>query len=298
MAIASWLANWRRGLRNVLPPLLEGSEDSSDAVYSCVGRLVRRTRQGRVCCASAFLRAYGGVREQPRRSQPLPRARDHGPRLGTRRFRACHAGLWAAPRLRFTAARIKSGRSCRAWRRRSASRAFALSEPDAGSDVERISTTATRDGEFLAPRRSKDVDLQRRPRCSSMSSSRARARGPEPKACPPSSSMPTPRAWTRRERIEVIAPHPLGTLRFTDCRVPADCHAGQAGRRIQDCHGHARHFPLHGGRRRVGFRPPGVGRGNAAGAQAAHVRPSAGRVPVDSGKARRTWRYRSTLRRC
>jgi acyl-CoA dehydrogenase len=30
-------------------------------------------------------------------------------------------------------------------------------------------------------------------------------------------------------RIEIIAPHPLGTLRFSDCRVPAHRLLGQAG---------------------------------------------------------------------
>ena len=31
------------------------------------------------------------------------------------------------------------------------------------------------------------------------------------------------------ERIQVIAPHPLATLRFTDCRVPLGCRIGAAG---------------------------------------------------------------------
>jgi acyl-CoA dehydrogenase len=31
------------------------------------------------------------------------------------------------------------------------------------------------------------------------------------------------------ERIRVIAPHPLGTLRFDGCRVPADARVGEAG---------------------------------------------------------------------
>jgi alkylation response protein AidB-like acyl-CoA dehydrogenase len=32
------------------------------------------------------------------------------------------------------------------------------------------------------------------------------------------------------QTIDVMAPHPLGTLTFTDCRVPADAIVGEPGK--------------------------------------------------------------------
>ncbi|HEV2113373.1 MAG TPA: acyl-CoA dehydrogenase family protein, partial [Terriglobales bacterium] len=40
---------------------------------------------------------------------------------------------------------------------------------------------------------------------------------------------PTTKGFDIAERVEVIAPHPLARLRFTDCRVPASQLIGEAG---------------------------------------------------------------------
>ena len=45
-------------------------------------------------------------------------------------------------------------------------------------------------------------------------------------------------------RIEVIAPHPLATLRFTGCRVPVTNRLGWAWRRLQSCDGDARRISI------------------------------------------------------
>ena len=107
--------------------------------------------------------------------------------------------------------------------------AFALSEPEAGSDVE-----CARDhrGEATGPpcahRRHQDLDLQRRHR-RPLRGVRTHRR---------SARRQGPFRFRRRRRhagpgiagrIDVIAPHPLATLRFTGCRVPLANRLGGPG---------------------------------------------------------------------
>ncbi len=106
--------------------------------------------------------------------------------------------------------------------------AFALSEPGAGSDAAALTTTATRDGNsyclngsktwisnggiadfYIVFARSEDV---------------AGPKGISAFIVP----ADTP-GLVIAERINVIAPHPLATLRFEECRVPATNMLGAAG---------------------------------------------------------------------
>jgi acyl-CoA dehydrogenase len=106
--------------------------------------------------------------------------------------------------------------------------AFALSEPDAGSDVAAIATTATRvaggwrlDGvktwisnagiadSYVIFARSSEA-----PGTKGLSAFIVDANTP---------------GLDASERIDVIAPHPLGTLRLSDCRVADDRLLGEAG---------------------------------------------------------------------
>jgi acyl-CoA dehydrogenase len=106
--------------------------------------------------------------------------------------------------------------------------AFALSEPDAGSDVAAMSATATRvaggwrlDGvktwisnagladNYVIFARSGEA-----PGTRGISAFIVDARTP---------------GLDASERIDVIAPHPLGTLRLSDCRVADDRLLGEAG---------------------------------------------------------------------
>ena len=61
---------------------------------------------------------------------------------------------------------------------------------------------------------------------------------------------------TIAERIEVIAPHPLATLRFDGVRVPVAHAARRAGRRLQGRDGDARYLPLDRRRRGARLRAP------------------------------------------
>ena len=106
--------------------------------------------------------------------------------------------------------------------------AFALSEPDAGSDVGALATTARRDGADYV------LDGEKTwisnggiadfycvfARTGEAPGSRGLS-GFVVDAGTPGLEI--------AERIPVVAPHPLATLRFTDCRVPAGNLLGQPG---------------------------------------------------------------------
>lgn len=106
--------------------------------------------------------------------------------------------------------------------------AFALSEPNAGSDVGAIATTARRDGTHYVLDGEKTwisnggiADFY----CVFARTGEAPgSRGISAFVV----DADTP-GLEIAERIDIIAPHPLAALRFTNCRVPADHLLGQAG---------------------------------------------------------------------
>jgi acyl-CoA dehydrogenase len=106
--------------------------------------------------------------------------------------------------------------------------AFAISEKDAGSDLNAMSTTAKRAGNQYILNGEKTwisnagiadqyVVFARFPEAGERSYIALVVKVTDP-------------GFSVSERIEVIAPHPLGTLRFTDCRVPADRVVGEPGK--------------------------------------------------------------------
>ncbi len=209
-----------------LPRLLDGAEDSPDAVYACVSRLVAELGKAgllRVCVPGA----YGGLRENlDVRSLCLARE-ILGRASGLADFALAMQGLGSVPvtlygsedQKRSVLPRVVAG---------SAIAAFALSEPDAGSDVAAITTAAARDG-----------DSWRLDGIKTWISNGGLASyyvvfarsGEAPGAKGLSAFIvdaDTP-GLDASERIEVIAPHPLATLRLTGCRVPADRLLGRPG---------------------------------------------------------------------
>jgi acyl-CoA dehydrogenase len=106
--------------------------------------------------------------------------------------------------------------------------AFALSEPDAGSDVAAMSTTATRVGDDYLIDGTKTwisnggiadfytlfARTGEAPGARGISAFVVDAKTP---------------GLEIAERIDVIAPHPLATLRFKNCRIPASQRLGDAG---------------------------------------------------------------------
>jgi acyl-CoA dehydrogenase len=107
--------------------------------------------------------------------------------------------------------------------------AFALSEPEAGSDVAAMTTTATRDGNSYRLQGVKTwisnggiADFYT---VFARSEEIAGTKGISAFIVP----ADTPGLFIE-ERINVIAPHPLATLRFDGCRVPATSMLGEPGK--------------------------------------------------------------------
>lgn len=106
--------------------------------------------------------------------------------------------------------------------------AFALTEAESGSDLASVATTAARDGDSYVLNGGKKwisnagiadlyVVLART------------GEAPGAKGLSLFAVDATAPGFRVSERIETIAPHPLGSLEFKNCRVPADRLIGKAG---------------------------------------------------------------------
>jgi alkylation response protein AidB-like acyl-CoA dehydrogenase len=109
--------------------------------------------------------------------------------------------------------------------------AFALSEAEAGSDVNAMRTTARRDGDGYVIDGEKTwisnagladyyVVFCRFPEAGEKGFSAFLVEAGNP-------------GLTVTERLDLLAPHPLGTLRFESCRVPASALIGEPGRGLR-----------------------------------------------------------------
>ena len=106
--------------------------------------------------------------------------------------------------------------------------AFALTEPQSGSDVANSTMTATRDGDEFILNGEKTwisnggiADVYT---LFARTGEAPGARGLSAFIVP--AGLP---GFDITERLQVIAPHPLATLRFTDCRLPATAMIGNPG---------------------------------------------------------------------
>ena len=107
--------------------------------------------------------------------------------------------------------------------------AFALTEPDAGSDVSALKTEARREGDgYIINGRKRFISnagvadfYTVFARTGTREDGRA-----EISAFIVSARMP---GFSVAERTEMIAPHPIGELEFKDCRVPAEDMIGNPG---------------------------------------------------------------------
>lgn len=209
-----------------LAALLEGAEDDLDASYRCVANLVRALGDAgmlRVCVPGA----YGGLRENlDVRSICLGReilARASG----LADFAFAMQGLGSVP---ITLAGNESQK--RAYLPRVAAGtaipAFALSEPNAGSDVAATETTAVRDGDGWRLDGVKTWISN----CGLADFYVVFARTGEAPGSRGLSAFiveaSTP-GLDASEYIEVMTPHPLGTLRLKNCRVSAGSLLGRPG---------------------------------------------------------------------
>jgi len=106
--------------------------------------------------------------------------------------------------------------------------AFALSEPDAGSDVAALATTARRDGAHWMLDGTKTwisnggiADFYV---VFAKSDAAAGTRGISAFVVDADAA-----GLDARERIDIVAPHPMATVRLSACRVPADSLIGEPG---------------------------------------------------------------------
>jgi alkylation response protein AidB-like acyl-CoA dehydrogenase len=113
--------------------------------------------------------------------------------------------------------------------------AFALTEPDAGSDVAAMQTSARRDGANFLLNGSKTwisnggiADFY----CVFARTEAAKSRPDGSVAAEGISAFvvePGDPGFAVAERIDAMAPHPLARISFTDCRIPADRLIGAEG---------------------------------------------------------------------
>ena len=106
--------------------------------------------------------------------------------------------------------------------------AFALTEPQSGSDVANSTMTATRDGDDYVLNGEKTW-ISNGGIADVYTLFARTGEGPGAKGL---SAFILPAGlpgFEITERLETIAPHPLATLRFTDCRIPASAMLGQPG---------------------------------------------------------------------
>jgi acyl-CoA dehydrogenase len=104
--------------------------------------------------------------------------------------------------------------------------AFALSEPDAGSDVAALRCEASRDGDTFILNGEKTWISNGGIADFYVVFART---GEEPGARGITAFIvePSARGFEIAERIEVIAPHPLARITFSDCRIPASQRLGE-----------------------------------------------------------------------
>ena len=167
--------------------------------------------------------------------------------------------------------------------------AFALSEPDAGSDVGAMAMRAVAtpqgwrlDGEKTWISNGGIADFYcvfARP-----------TRQPDRAASPPSSSMPTHAGLDSSAHIEVMAPHPLATLRFEDCTVPREAQLGELNGGFKLAMRTLDIFRASVAGAALGMARRALAEAVRACAAAPHVRPDAGRLPAHAGQARRDGR--------
>lgn len=106
--------------------------------------------------------------------------------------------------------------------------AFALTEPQSGSDVANSTMTAVRDGDDYVLNGEKTW-ISNGGIADVYTLFARTGEGPGAKGL---SAFILPAGlpgFEITERLETIAPHPLATLRFTDCRIPASAMLGQPG---------------------------------------------------------------------
>jgi acyl-CoA dehydrogenase len=126
--------------------------------------------------------------------------------------------------------------------------AFAITEPEAGSDVKGMSTVATRDGDDWVINGSKTFISNAG--LADFYTLFCRTGEEEFSAFIIEKDAP---GFALAEAIDVIAPHPIGTISFTDCRVPDSARLGEIGTGLDTALGTLAKFRVSVGSAAVGL---------------------------------------------
>lgn len=110
--------------------------------------------------------------------------------------------------------------------------AFALSEPDAGSDVVSMTTTATREGDGWWRLDGEKTWISNGGIADFYTVFARHPAGGERSFAAFVVDGDTP-GLAVAERLSILAPHPLARLRFDGCRVPPDALIGEAGKGLR-----------------------------------------------------------------
>jgi acyl-CoA dehydrogenase len=213
-----------------LPALVAGGEEGLDATYACVARTVRALGDAGLL-RPVVPAAYGGARKKLD-VRSLCIARETLARAsGLADFAFAMQGLGSAPvSLYGTDAQKRALLPAVAAGTRIA--AFALSEPDAGSDVGAIATTAARDGDGWRLDGTKTWISNGGLAHQYVVFART-GEAPGNRGLSAFVVEADAKGLDASERIDVSAPHPLGTLRLAGCRVGRDALLGAPGEGVK-----------------------------------------------------------------
>jgi acyl-CoA dehydrogenase len=149
-------------------------------------------------------------------------------RAGLADFAFAMQGLGTGPISLFGTAALKD-RYLPPVARGEAIAAFALSEPEAGSDVAALATTAVPDGSDHVRLDGTKTWISNGGIADHYVVFARTGEGPGARGLSAFVVDADTPGLTVAERIAVIAPHPLATLRFEGCRVPLSCRIGGPG---------------------------------------------------------------------
>ena len=178
-----------------------------------------RARRGRLAAATRVPAEYGGRTTLDVRSLCL--AARPSAYTGLADFAFAMQGLGSGPITLYGTAELKQRYLPDVARRRARSPPSRSPSPTPAPTSRAMSTTATRDGDGMCARRRRRPGSRTAASPTSTSSSPAPAKRPARAASRAFVVEADTPGFAIAERIEVIAPHPLATLRFEDCRVPA-----------------------------------------------------------------------------
>lgn len=205
---------------------VDANVDHRDVDASC-RRLVRRLGEGGWLKA-VVPQAYGGL--HPRFDvRTLCLARETlAYRDGLADFAFAMQGLGTGPITLFGSEEMKKA-YLPPVSRGDAIAAFALSEPEAGSDVASLNTTATADGSDVVRIDGRKTWISNGGIADHYVVFARSGEAPGAKGLSAYLVDADTPGLTVESRIDVIAPHPLATLRFENCRVPLSKRIGGPG---------------------------------------------------------------------